>query len=39
MVISELLTQESAEVIVVTHGALMSLILRCFEPEFGFEQW
>lgn len=38
-VVAELLTQEEAEVIVVTHGALMSLILGHFEPEFGFEQW
>ena len=38
-VIQELLTREETHIAVVTHGALMSLIIRYFNREFGIEGW
>jgi len=39
-VIEELrLRPECNNVALVTHGALMSLILKAYEPDFGFEEW
>lgn len=38
-VIDEIIKSENKSIIVVTHGNLMSLILKQFNKEFGFENW
>ncbi|MEH7348470.1 histidine phosphatase family protein [Gottfriedia acidiceleris] len=38
-VIDEIIKSENKSTIVVTHGNLMSLILKQFNKEFGFENW
>ena len=38
-VIQDLLVREETHIAVVTHGALMSLIIRYFNHEFGMEGW
>ncbi|MFF2879281.1 histidine phosphatase family protein [Gottfriedia sp. NPDC057991] len=38
-VIDEIIKSENQITIVVTHGNLMSLILKQFNKEFGFENW
>ena len=38
-VIKELLEQEEKNIIVVTHGNLMSLILKYFDRSIGFDDW
>ncbi|MGG2027031.1 histidine phosphatase family protein [Gottfriedia sp. S16(2024)] len=38
-VIDEIIKSENKSTIVVTHGNLMSLILKQFNEEFGFENW
>ncbi|MFD4704056.1 histidine phosphatase family protein [Gottfriedia sp. NPDC058432] len=38
-VIDEIIKSEKKSTIVVTHGNLMSLILKQFNEEFGFENW
>lgn len=38
-VIKEVLESEYKNVVVVTHGALMSLILNFFDNSFGYENW
>lgn len=31
--------QEGARTVLVTHGNLMTLLLRCFDERFGFTEW
>ncbi|MFD0696358.1 histidine phosphatase family protein [Paenibacillus sp. GCM10027628] len=38
-VIDELLTTDFKKIAVVTHGNLMSLLLRYYDHQFGYEQW
>ncbi|MNJ52611.1 putative phosphoserine phosphatase 2 [compost metagenome] len=38
-VINQLLRRDESNMVVVTHGALMSLIIRHFDSNFGFDQW
>ncbi len=38
-VINEILSKAESNVVIVTHGALMSLILRYYNNDFGFEEW
>ncbi|PFH85400.1 histidine phosphatase family protein [Bacillus sp. AFS088145] len=38
-VIDEIIKSENKITIVVTHGNLMSLIIKQFNKEFGFEKW
>ncbi|MGZ9583689.1 histidine phosphatase family protein [Paenibacillus marinisediminis] len=38
-VIHELLDRHESNAIVVTHGALMSLMIRHYNQAFGFEEW
>ena len=38
-VISDVESSESRQCIIVTHGNLMSLLLRSFNKSFDFEQW
>lgn len=38
-VIGDILAQKETNIAVVTHGALMSLILKHFDPKIGFEEW
>lgn len=38
-VIEEQLERPESNIIVVTHGALLSLIIRHYSKEFGFEEW
>ncbi|KKK37091.1 phosphoglycerate mutase [Mesobacillus campisalis] len=38
-VVEEVLLSESRESIIVTHGNLLSLLLRNYNPDFGFDQW
>ncbi|WP_256975678.1 histidine phosphatase family protein [Paenibacillus sp. MY03] len=38
-VINELSERIESSVAIVTHGNLMSLIIKCFDNEFGFEEW
>lgn len=38
-VIYELMEQTDGNAVVVTHGALMSLILKYFDDSVGFEEW
>jgi 2,3-bisphosphoglycerate-dependent phosphoglycerate mutase len=37
--IDALLARPERVPVVVTHGNLMTLILRSFEPQFGFQTW
>lgn len=37
--INELFEREESNLIVVTHGNLLSLILKYFDESFGFEDW
>lgn len=38
-VVDELLPRHPESVVVVTHGNLMTLLLRYFDKRFGFEEW
>ncbi|WP_144510049.1 histidine phosphatase family protein [Bacillus sp. FJAT-22090] len=38
-VLEEVLTSPDENIILVTHGAIMSLLLNSFDERFGFEQW
>lgn len=38
-VIEEQLERPESNIIVVTHGALLSLIIKHYSKEFGFEEW
>jgi len=38
-VVDELLSRHQESVVVVTHGNLMTLLLRYFDERFGFEEW
>jgi 2,3-bisphosphoglycerate-dependent phosphoglycerate mutase len=38
-VIDEILAQPIRSAVVMTHGRLMALILRSFDPQFGFQEW
>lgn len=31
--------EEGSQTVLVTHGNLMALLLRCYDERFGFEQW
>lgn len=37
--LSDLLNREENNIAVVTHGELFSLIIKYFEPSFGYEGW
>ncbi|WP_199621325.1 histidine phosphatase family protein [Paenibacillus alkalitolerans] len=37
--INELLERKEASIVAVTHGNLMSLILKSFDDRFGFDDW
>jgi 2,3-bisphosphoglycerate-dependent phosphoglycerate mutase len=37
--VDEIINSEANEIVIVTHGNLMSLLLKNFDPEFGFEEW
>ncbi len=32
-------SSDQSNIVIVTHGNFMSLLLRIFDPTFGFEQW
>lgn len=38
-VIHDIMSRPESNVLIVTHGALMSLILRAYNPQFGFDEW
>lgn len=38
-VLEKIFKEENKAVLVVTHGNLMTLILRSFNEQFGFEEW
>ncbi|WP_053361340.1 histidine phosphatase family protein [Bacillus sp. FJAT-27251] len=38
-VVEEVLLSEARASIIVTHGNLLSLLLRNYNPDFGFDQW
>ncbi|WP_423800517.1 histidine phosphatase family protein [Neobacillus sp. SAB-20_R2A] len=38
-VVKEVLAVETENTLIVTHGNLMSLLLKYFQPNFGFEEW
>lgn len=38
-VIEEMIARPEGTILIVTHGALMSLIIRHYKKEFGFEDW
>ncbi|RAV12205.1 histidine phosphatase family protein [Paenibacillus contaminans] len=38
-VIREALARDQAHTVIVTHGALMSLIINHFTPGFGYDEW
>jgi len=38
-VIEDALKGSAKNIVVATHGNLMSLILKHFDPSFGFEEW
>lgn len=38
-VIHDIMSSPESNVLIVTHGALMSLILRAYNPQFGFDEW
>lgn len=38
-VIEQIFTEDNQTVILVTHGNLMTLILRSFDEQYGFEEW
>lgn len=38
-VLEEVLTSSDENIILVTHGAIMSLLLNSFDEQFGFDQW
>lgn len=38
-VIEELLDRPEQTIVVVTHGGLLSLLIRYFDPKFGFADW
>ncbi|WP_433944958.1 histidine phosphatase family protein [Paenibacillus sp. SN-8-1] len=38
-VLQELLARPERTFAVVTHGGLLSLLIRHYQPDFGFEQW
>ncbi|CAM3148867.1 histidine phosphatase family protein [Paenibacillus sediminis] len=38
-VINELLDTSANNIVIVTHGNLLSLIIRNFKKEFGFNEW
>ncbi|MGG1554732.1 histidine phosphatase family protein [Paenibacillus ferrarius] len=38
-VIDEVLTTDFKNIVVVTHGNLMSLLLKYYDHQFGYEQW
>ncbi|MCP3748023.1 MULTISPECIES: histidine phosphatase family protein [Paenibacillus] len=37
--VQELIERAEKTVIIVTHGALLSLLIRHYDPQFGFEEW
>lgn len=37
--VQELIERAEKTVIIVTHGALLSLLIRYYDPQFGFEDW
>ena len=38
-VLEELLEHSANNIAVVTHGNLMCLMLRCYDKQYGFEEW
>lgn len=38
-VIQEMIARPEGTILIVTHGALLSLIIRHYNKEFGFEDW
>lgn len=38
-VVADIMQSKVENTLIVTHGNLMSLLLKHFEPDFGFEQW
>lgn len=38
-VVNEMIARPESNIALVTHGALMSLMLKHYLPEFGFEDW
>ncbi|WP_438350652.1 histidine phosphatase family protein [Paenibacillus sp. FA6] len=38
-VIQDMIARPEGTILIVTHGALMSLIIRHYNKEFGFEDW
>lgn len=38
-VVKEVLAGKTENTLIVTHGNLMSLLLKYFQPNFGFEEW
>ncbi|MBV7506189.1 histidine phosphatase family protein [Bacillus sp. sid0103] len=38
-VVEEIFKSDSENTLIVTHGNLMSLLLKNYLPDFGFEQW
>jgi 2,3-bisphosphoglycerate-dependent phosphoglycerate mutase len=38
-VVSDILKQDGKNIILVTHGNLMALLLQHYDPSFGFQKW
>ncbi|MGG1675682.1 histidine phosphatase family protein [Neobacillus sp. NRS-1170] len=38
-VVEDIMKSEAKNTLIVTHGNLMSLLLKNFQPDFGFEDW